>query len=258
MDERPARLSALPRLAGRLSVRNPVPPRRLWPFSGSFAGSGERDLRFLIEEAGLRPHERILDVGCGLGRLALPLKRYLDENGRYEGFDVREKAVRWARRRVARRDRRLRFRHIDVFNGSYNPSGSVRPSELRFPYADGAFDLVVLFSIFTHMVADDLRHYLAEIARVLAPGGRCMATFRLMDRPGIVTAPDVVFDFRHDFGDFLAAHRTVPERAVAYREAFVREAYAAAGLEVSSIHYRGRQPVVKASGWQDAVIATRS
>jgi SAM-dependent methyltransferase len=257
MDERPARLSALRRLAGRLSVRNPVPPRRLWPLSESFVGSGERDLRFLIEEAGLLPHERVLDVGCGLGRLALPLRRYLDENGRYEGFDVREEAVRWARRRVARRDRRLRFRHIDVFNGSYNPSGSVRPSELRFPYADGAFDLVVLFSIFTHMVADDLRHYLAQIARVLAPGGRSMATFRLMDRPETVTTPEAVYEFSHDFGDFLAAHATVPERAVAYREAFVREAYAAAGLEVSSIHYRGRQPVVKASVWQDAVIAVR-
>jgi SAM-dependent methyltransferase len=257
MDERPARVSGLRWLAGRLSVRDPVPPRRLWPFSGSFARSGERDLRFLIEEAGLLPHERVLDVGCGLGRLALPLKRYLDEDGRYEGFDVREEAIRWAQRRVGRGDGRFRFRHMDVFNGSYNPSGSIRPSDLRFPYRDGAFDLVVLFSVFTHIVADDLRHYLAEIARVLAPGGRCMATIRLMERPETVKTPHATYEFRHDFGEFLAAHPTVPERSVAYREAVVREAYAAAGLEVSSIHYRGRQPVVKASGWQDAVIAVR-
>ncbi|MGH2722694.1 MAG: class I SAM-dependent methyltransferase [Actinomycetota bacterium] len=247
----------LRRLRGRLSLREPVPPKQLWPLSGSFVGSAKRDLRLLIEEAGLRPHERILDVGCGLGRMALPFKAYLDDRGSYEGFDVREKAIRWARRRIARGDPRIRFQHIDIFNGSYNLTGSVRPSELRFPYDDGSFDVVVLFSVFTHLVTEDLRHYLDEIVRVLTTGGRCVATFRLMDRPQVVKHPEITYDYRHDFGEFLSSHPTVPEQAIAYREAFVREAYRAAGLEVANIRQGRRPPISGHAPGQDMVIAVK-
>ena len=47
-----------------------------------------------------------------------------------------------------------------------------KASEYTFPYEDGEFDVVVLTSVFTHMLPDDVAHYLDEIARVLKPGGR--------------------------------------------------------------------------------------
>jgi SAM-dependent methyltransferase len=247
--------SVLRQLLGRLSGDVPTPPKSLWAHAGSFTDSANRDLRKLIDEAGLLPHHRVLDVGCGVGRLALALKGYLDRNGSYEGFDVREKAIHWARRRIAGRDQRIGFRHIDVFNRYANPAGSISASEFRFPYDDGSFDLVVLFSVFTHLVTEDMRHYLSEVVRVLAPGARCVATFRLMDRPELVKTADATYDYRHDFGEFLAAHPTVPEQAIAYREDFMRHAYAAAGLEVSKVIYGSRPPNSGQARGQDTVIA---
>ena len=44
--------------------------------------------RLIVRDAGLPRDGAVLDVGCGLGRMALPLLDYLGAAGRYEGFDV--------------------------------------------------------------------------------------------------------------------------------------------------------------------------
>lgn len=69
-----------------------IPPTRLM-FDGprdflTFKKNGEEFLRYYIKLCDLKPNEKILDVGCGIGRKTVPLTKYLDENGRYEGFDI--------------------------------------------------------------------------------------------------------------------------------------------------------------------------
>ena len=67
-----------------------VPPRGLW-----FVGGGHfHENQFLssfIELCDLQPQHRILDVGCGIGKQAVPLTKYLGPTGSYEGFDVVER-----------------------------------------------------------------------------------------------------------------------------------------------------------------------
>src|SRR5262245_51329776 len=73
-----------------------VPPRWLFrdPFSvdGSrsaeeFLTGGRSNVSWLIDNAGLKPTDRFLDVGCGVGRVAIPLADYLQE-GTYRGFEI--------------------------------------------------------------------------------------------------------------------------------------------------------------------------
>ena len=47
----------------------------------------------VLERHGLKPEHRVLDIGCGVGRVALPLTRYLT-SGTYDGFDI---VKRWIR-----------------------------------------------------------------------------------------------------------------------------------------------------------------
>ena len=75
---------------------------------------------------------------------------------------------------------RLRVPTVDVRSEVYNPSGSVAPERFRFPYDDGAFTFALASSLFTHLVPAALERYLSELARVLEPGGRLMATFFLV------------------------------------------------------------------------------
>jgi SAM-dependent methyltransferase len=134
--------------------------------------------RFL--SVGLKPTDRILDIGSGVGRKTLPLLDYLT-TGSYEGIDPIAKQVNWCTKRITSRFPSFHFQRVDVWSKLYNPSGKIKPSEYTFPFADAEFDFVIMGSVFTHMFPGDVNHYIDEISRVLKSGGRGWVTFFLLN-----------------------------------------------------------------------------
>jgi SAM-dependent methyltransferase len=211
-----------------------LPPRRL-----RFVGAGDfeqigRDYRdHLTNHAGLRRDSRVLDVGCGIGRMAIPLTETLGPQGSYDGFDVVEEAILWCRRNITRRHPNFRFTVIEARNGLYRPRGREDASSFRFPYEDASFDVVLLASVFTHMRAPAVARYLREIRRVLRPGGRALVTAFLLDdasRSSIASKRSgIVFDVA--MGEHaMTAVPDQPEWAVALDGAWLRAEITAAGL----------------------------
>jgi SAM-dependent methyltransferase len=123
----------------------------------------------------LKPNERVLEVGCGIGRIAIPLTQYL-KDGSYEGFDIVRHGIEWCQQKITPRYPNFNFFVTDVYNKYYHPEGTQVASEYVFPFVDDSFDFVFLTSVFTHMLPRDLEQYTAEIGRVLRPGGRCFCT----------------------------------------------------------------------------------
>lgn len=123
----------------------------------------------------------MLDVGCGSGRMALPLTGYLNSEGRYAGFDISQKAIAWCQEHITSAHPNFQFEVSDIYNSLYNPKGKYQSLDFRFPYPDASFDVVFLTSVFTHMFPPDVEHYLDEISRVLKPGGRCLCTYFLLN-----------------------------------------------------------------------------
>jgi SAM-dependent methyltransferase len=119
----------------------------------------------VLKAAGLRPEGYVVDVGCGFGRLAIPLARYL--NGGYLGIDIVPDLVAYARRQVARPDWRFK-----VARG------------LTIPVKDGAADVVCFFSVFTHLLHEQSFSYLREAARATKPGGAIVVSFLEFAIPG--------------------------------------------------------------------------
>src|ERR1700741_1289804 len=114
--------AVLARVLALARGRSLIPPRCLHSVGPSdFVETGEEFLRYFTELAGLTPHERVLDVGCGTGRMARPLSRYLTD-GRYDGVDVVGPSIAWCQA-AYRRFPNFRFHHADVYNRVYNPKG---------------------------------------------------------------------------------------------------------------------------------------
>lgn len=236
-----------------------TPPRRL-DFVGhsDFAATGDEFLAHFVELGGLQPGERVLDVGCGIGRMARPLAGYLSDEGRYEGFDVNREGIGWCRRRY-RRKPNFGFRVADLYNTRYNPGGAHTAAEYRFPYEDASFDFVIAISVLTHLLEADCEHYLQEISRVLAPGGRMLATCFLLNDTSraLIAAGKSGLPFLDPQERVAVVSEEVPEEAVAYDDAWVFETLRGQGLELIGLHpgsWCGREEF---TSFQDIVVAAR-
>ncbi len=256
------RLAAWPldTLDGLLGRRDPLtPPRGLSMVgAGEFRQIGREFLGHFANLAGLGPDERVLDVGCGIGRMAVPLTGYMSERGSYDGFDIVASGVEWCQQAITPRFPRFRFQHADVRNRTYNPGGRVAPDTYRFPFDDAWFDFVFLTSVFTHMLPAEVEHYLGEVARVLAPGGRCLATLFLLDEASPAQGGRAEQLFPHRHGVYRTASDRVPENAVGYDEDWALQAFRDAGLPPRlPVHYGAWSGRPEGASYQDIVVADR-
>jgi SAM-dependent methyltransferase len=219
---------------------------------GDFGAIGDEFLSHLVGLCELKASDRVLDVGCGIGRLARPLAGYLSIDGFYAGFDVSADAIAWCRRRYHHFPNFV-FVHADVRNARYNPAGAAPAVAYTFPFDDGAFDVCVLMSVLTHLTADEALHYLGQVRRVLAPGGRMLATAFVLDPAAPAPAPALAFGAPVD--GMAVVDPAVPEEAVAFEEEWLLEALRAAGLDLVALHpgsWTGREDGLS---FQDVVVA---
>lgn len=205
---------------------------------------------------GVHPDDRVLDVGCGLGRLALPLSRLLDDDARYDGFDTSDEYIEWCRSSLGLDPARFRFHHFEIRSSHYNMRASVAPETFVFPWPESTFTLTVAVSLFTHLSASATRHYLAEIARTLQPGGRLFATFFALDEEASrlaaagLTSPRLVT--RVDEG--MLGDAANPDAAVAFDAEWLAAALTSAGLAFDAF-YPGRWRQIAAVSHQDIIVA---
>ena len=236
------------------------PPRGL-----SFVGHGDfRDVgRWYVQQfetlGGLTAEDRILDIGCGIGRMAIPLTDFV-KSGSYEGFDTSNAMIRWCQKNITSRNENFRFTHAPIYNRKYNPFGTVLAEDFRFPYDDAQFDFAIATSLFTHLGIVETRHYLEEIARVLKPGGRALVTFFLLGGPGRpADGRDLAFDFAFAFGPLRTTDAREPEAAVAFPEELLDEEVSTAGLGIKPPITYGRWPEVAVGrDIQDMVILEKT
>ncbi len=250
-------------LSRAINGKSDFPPLQLRRYVGplrTFEASGSEFIAYLKLLAGLKSHERILDVGCGCGLMSLFLKDYLDERGRYSGIDIHRPSIRWCQKHIGKRHANFQFAHIDVRSLAYNRNGQQLAEDFAFPFEANTFDVILLKSVFTHMRPLEVENYLREISRVLKSGGRCVVTFFLLNPEQAELRAQgkqqLAFDFGEGVWRYLYEHS--PESAVAYEESYVRDLLRACGLTVQGlIHYgswTGRQ---EGLSFQDLLILNR-
>jgi SAM-dependent methyltransferase len=241
-----------------------LPPRsmRLLVGPGDFVEIGRATVAELVAHAGLTPQSSFLDAGCGVGRLAIALTRYLDPETPYRGFDVVPEFVRWCETNITPRHPSFRFALIDVANSEYNRGGGLDASSTAFPYDDGQFDFLYAGSVFTHLLWPGSANYIREGARVLRDGGISATTFFLMNDESrrLVDSGCAHMPLRHEIADGgRVLDPRNPEADVGHEEHRVRAAFTEAGLRIEKILYGswcGRADAAPGH-YQDLIIARR-
>jgi SAM-dependent methyltransferase len=239
-----------------------IPPIRLRNMVGGASVFMDMAEQFNIafkEVCNLQPNERVLDVGCGAGRIAFPLADYLKQ-GSYEGFDISKDAIEWCQK-AYRKYPNFHFQLADIYNGQYNPKGKIQSINYRFPFEDARFDFVFLVSVFTHMLPAEVEHYTAEISRVLKTGGRCLITYFILDST-ISSYEGCDVNFKFERNGYRIMDEKLPESAIAYPENTIRELYSKNKLFVIEPILYGkwakRQNTKNFSLGQDAVYALKA
>jgi ubiquinone/menaquinone biosynthesis C-methylase UbiE len=125
-----------------------------------------------IELSGIRTGEKVLDVGCGTGSLAILAKIAMGESGEAAGIDVAADMISTARRKAERAGLNIDFRVASVDN---------------LPYPDESFDVVTSTMMFHHLPVHVKEKGLKEIHRVLKAQGRFFLCDFLTPHP--LTAP---------------------------------------------------------------------
>jgi ubiquinone/menaquinone biosynthesis C-methylase UbiE len=136
-----------------------------------FIASAQREAHRLVAHCGLTSSSTVVDVGCGVGRLPIGILQTVGEIDQYLGVDVSRTPIRWCTRHITRRHPHFRFAHIDVYNARYNRDGRQQQQSTRLPVGDHSVDIVYLYSVFSHLLEDDIRAYLREFQRILKPTG---------------------------------------------------------------------------------------
>lgn len=244
----------------RLVGQRGLPPlwlrRHVGPLGGFDRAAGEVGATIALLEL-VRPGDRVLDMGCGVGAMVPDFRRAIGLQGAYIGFDVHAQAIAWARRHWAT-DPRITFVLAPVRTAfSSGAAGAV--AGYRFPTGDASVDFALAKSLFTHLVEDEAAHYFRELRRVLKPGARALVSAFLLDeQTGTREGPPPAYDFA--FGGerarWLVEHR--PAAGIAFRRAVFLDLCAAAGLRVDRViegYWRGGSGA--APNAQDLLVLSR-
>lgn len=211
-----------------------IPPRRKIFIGGpEFRSIGDEFFGHFIKYGEVKPSSRVLDIGCGIGRMSRPFVPFLDPaHGSFDGFDIDAGGIKWCQQHYSAY-RHFRFQRVDIFNKYYNPSGRIQPDSFVFPYADASFDFAFATSVFTHMLMSSVSQYLREIKRVLAPGGRALLTAFLWnaESQALVEQGKSTLPFKQH-GDLIVVDPMIPEDAIALKQPEWEAAVRAAGLDV--------------------------
>jgi SAM-dependent methyltransferase len=236
------------------------PSSMIFVGDGDFKAVGEEFKRYFLELGQLRPEDRVLDVGCGIGRMAVPLIGFLSPGGEYWGFDIVEKGIEWCQSHIAERYGNFHFLHCDVYNKVYNPSGKMRAKDYTFPFENDSFDFVFLTSVFTHMLPQDMKNYLSEVSRVMKPGGTCLITFFLITQEvrNLIDMGLSTQNFKYEVDGCLTTCKEAPEGAIGYDQEFILQLFQKYDLKINEqIHYGSWCGRTSFLSYQDIVMATR-
>jgi ubiquinone/menaquinone biosynthesis C-methylase UbiE len=211
----------------------------------TFEAISEAHICSLQKHIGIDPGASIVEIGCGIGRDAIPLSKLLSANGSYLGIDIIKPSIDWCRQNISTRHPNFKFVHFDVKDQLHNPAGTEKTTSIRIPVDNDSVEVVILQSVFTHMFRQDILHYLKEFRRILKPNGKIYATVFIVNeeilrsaRRTNLTKFNLLFMHEWEPG-CLINDPAAPAGAVAYTAHLFESIVKSANLKLTQPYLKG-------------------
>lgn len=179
---------------------------------------------------------------------SMPIKKYV-------GVDVYREMIDFLRGNV--HDPRFEYFHIDAHNELYNPGGEVLTEDSKLPIEGRAFDVICLFSVFTHLAPHDYGTMLELLRRYVKRDGRLFFTLYIDEltegRHGLMDGwteglgrmpPEKIAEYTDSHPEaskvgttekFRDLHPSQPLKWALYSERYARELIRETGWKVVSL-----------------------
>jgi SAM-dependent methyltransferase len=225
-----------------LNGRRPegIPPRRKIQIGyEDYVKQGEKSLSYFKELGGLQPEHTVLDVGCGFGQMAVPLFRFLNEEGSYDGIDTDKTKIDWCTKNISAQHPNFRFHNTGPDAKQVNTEDKTDSYKFNFPYKDSKFDFVFLISAFTHLMPAEIENHITKTGRVMKPGASCLMSLYIVncESEDLMIRKAAQMNFPFNKGFYRLSTLNPIERTVAYDEEWLLEKLGNAGLKMESIQY---------------------
>ena len=213
-----------------------LPPRELrgrlgvsFLADGFYLESGIAEARRLAARLAYSKSSLVVDIGCGLGRLATGM---LWEFGdvQYFGIDSNPTFAEWCHEHIERNHPSFRFIHLDVVSELYNPTGKIDGDRIRLPLGDATADIVYLWGLFTNMGPEHVRIYVSEMSRIAREGSRIFLTAFVEEN-----VPEVSFIPK----GYVQYECVKPLQCVRYSKDFLFSIFSRYGLVVEEFRHHG-------------------
>jgi SAM-dependent methyltransferase len=183
----------------------------------------------------------IVELGCGCGRIAYPLKGDWFE-GTYVGVDIDQEMVDYCRQHFPKKQ--FGFVLSRHKSETYSSGSKMMPkAQEECEIGDGdSKDFVYSISLYSHLLEREFEEYLRETFRLLRPGGLMYLTFFCLDHVKLGNR----WTFLHRKGNSYIEDLKYPEAAVAYRRDYVQELVSRIGFREVSILPRDIQSALLA------------
>lgn len=181
--------SQLDEIIASIKSDGPLPPEDFMQIIGSyntehFVGNMKMFALEILTRCKASQNSSILDIGCGCGRLALPLSHYLNADGSYIGIDVWDEGIKWCKDNISIRHDNFIFFAVPSENNYYfvDQGTSIKNNYRLECVPDNSVDITFAISVFTHLRHADAFTYLKEIGQKLKSDGVAYLTCFIIDR----------------------------------------------------------------------------
>jgi cyclopropane fatty-acyl-phospholipid synthase-like methyltransferase len=130
----------------------------------------------------LKRNHKVLEIGCGAGRIANGLFHYLNQEGKYLGLDVHPEIIDWCKKFITTRNSNFQFKQLTLSNNYYYQKNNNKFNQYNFDFlGEQKFDCIFAVATFNHLRLEDTQQYLQQIGKRLKNNGVAYFTCFIID-----------------------------------------------------------------------------